>query len=80
MHSIPISMNSLRIVSVLGYWMMHCHFSDHVTQGMAVIMQVGEDGTEIPQPSSDFPQCGNYPNPKKQSVFMLPLEDLRDRI
>ncbi|PNF18423.1 hypothetical protein B7P43_G09045 [Cryptotermes secundus] len=42
-----------------GLWFFHCHFLYHVATGMAVVIQVGNDGDWPPVPRK-FPKCGNY--------------------
>lgn len=43
----------------VGLWFFHCHFMYHLATGMAVVMQVGNDGDWPPVPPK-FPRCGNY--------------------
>ena len=37
-----------------GYWMMHCHNTRHEYEGMASLVQIGDDFPDVPP---DFPEC-----------------------
>ncbi|XP_059483123.1 uncharacterized protein LOC132201179 [Neocloeon triangulifer] len=42
-----------------GYWLFHCHISEHMALGMALNFKVGENKDMVPPPKN-FPRCGNY--------------------
>jgi len=43
----------------LGYWLFHCHISEHMAQGMALAFKVGIH-SEMVKPPAHFPRCGNF--------------------
>ncbi|XP_066591244.1 uncharacterized protein [Prorops nasuta] len=47
------------LASSPGYWLLHCHISNHAEMGMGVVLKVGED-SEMRHPPSSFPTCGNW--------------------
>ncbi|KAK3752522.1 hypothetical protein RRG08_032812 [Elysia crispata] len=42
-----------------GMWFLHCHITSHTSNGMGVIVQVG-DKSEFPKPPKNFPRCGSW--------------------
>lgn len=42
----------------LGFWFLHCHISNHLMLGMAMVLQVGEV-SEMADIPLNFPTCGN---------------------
>lgn len=44
---------------ILGYWLFHCHISEHMAQGMALAFKVGMH-SEMVKPPPNFPRCGNF--------------------
>lgn len=56
-----------------GFWLFHCHVTNHMELGMAMILQVGSYA-EMAETPSNFPSCGNwYMNEELQnssSAFM----------
>ena len=44
---------------MLGWWFMHCHLEQHQIQGMALILQEGEDDY-MNRPPDAFPTCGSF--------------------
>ncbi|KAK3911751.1 Laccase-4 [Frankliniella fusca] len=42
-----------------GFWFFHCHVSNHVHLGMALVLQVGEE-SEMPPVPRNFPRCGDW--------------------
>ncbi|KAK7504004.1 hypothetical protein BaRGS_00004736 [Batillaria attramentaria] len=42
-----------------GIWFFHCHMEDHLTQGKAFVIQVGDNGDFPPLPDI-FPRCGGW--------------------
>lgn len=51
-----------------GFWLMHCHYEWHLSNGMALVFQVGETYEMVPPPI-DFPKCNNYTPNKLSGVF-----------
>ncbi|XP_071949700.1 uncharacterized protein [Antedon mediterranea] len=43
-----------------GIWFFHCHIETHLEDGMAMVLQVGEED-DIQKPPKDFPTCGSWP-------------------
>lgn len=43
---------------IAGYWLLHCHQVTHHTEGMAMVLNVGE-GQHPPLPP-DFPACAPF--------------------
>lgn len=43
----------------VGFWPLHCHFTNHNENGMVVVFQVGNDN-EIPKIPRHWPTCGDY--------------------
>ncbi|XP_046671600.1 laccase-6-like [Homalodisca vitripennis] len=41
-----------------GFWLFHCHVTNHMVLGMAMVLQVGEYH-EMPDTPPNFPTCGN---------------------
>jgi L-ascorbate oxidase len=56
-----IGLSSLRynMIRFLGYWLFHCHISEHMALGMALAFKVGFH-SEMKRPPTNFPRCGNY--------------------
>ncbi|CAH0392144.1 unnamed protein product [Bemisia tabaci] len=50
-----------------GYWIVHCHVSNHMELGMAFVLQVGEERDMTPLPRS-FPICGDWPNAQENGA------------
>jgi hypothetical protein len=50
---------NILFLSSSGMWFFHCHFMYHLATGLAVVIQVGNDGDWPPVPRN-FPRCGNY--------------------
>lgn len=48
-----------KILKLVGFWLLHCHFQYHLIIGMHLVFQVGEEG-DLPPVPRDFPKCGNY--------------------
>ncbi|XP_066994431.1 uncharacterized protein [Anabrus simplex] len=42
-----------------GYWIFHCHISNHAELGMATVLKVGDHSEMVPVPRN-FPQCGDW--------------------
>ncbi|XP_075210800.1 uncharacterized protein LOC142318144 [Lycorma delicatula] len=42
-----------------GYWLFHCHVSNHMELGMAMVLKVGSHSNMAKVPA-DFPKCGNW--------------------
>ncbi|XP_016840817.1 laccase-4-like [Nasonia vitripennis] len=40
-----------------GYWFLHCHFDEHASNGMALVIKVGEH-EDLPNVPKNFPKCG----------------------
>nr|CAD7440973.1 unnamed protein product [Timema bartmani] len=47
------------VTSNPGYWFFHCHISNHVEMGMALVMKVGDHEDMLEEPE-DFPTCGSW--------------------
>ncbi|CAG2067752.1 unnamed protein product, partial [Timema podura] len=47
------------VTSNPGYWFFHCHISNHVEMGMALVMKVGDHENMLEEPE-DFPTCGSW--------------------
>ncbi|XP_061193854.1 uncharacterized protein LOC133202090 isoform X2 [Saccostrea echinata] len=58
-----------------GFWFVHCHIDNHMTIGMAVVLQVGEPD-EMPKLPTGFPRCSNSKfNPDVESKSKFDQED-----
>ncbi|RZF49073.1 hypothetical protein LSTR_LSTR008359 [Laodelphax striatellus] len=42
-----------------GYWLFHCHVSNHMELGMAMVFKVGQHSDMVKTPKN-FPRCGNW--------------------
>uniref|UniRef100_A0A1B6D0K9 Plastocyanin-like domain-containing protein n=2 Tax=Clastoptera arizonana TaxID=38151 RepID=A0A1B6D0K9_9HEMI len=41
-----------------GFWLFHCHVSNHMELGMSLVFQVGNYG-DMAAPPPNFPKCGS---------------------
>lgn len=44
---------------ILGWWLYHCHFLQHLFNGMSVVFHIGQD-SDLPPTPKNFPKCGNF--------------------
>ncbi|KAJ8307393.1 hypothetical protein KUTeg_015477 [Tegillarca granosa] len=49
-----------------GVWMLHCHFKNHFTDGMALL--INDSFSRHPPPPEGFPVCHDYPRMYKPPV------------
>ncbi|KAK5648672.1 hypothetical protein RI129_003564 [Pyrocoelia pectoralis] len=42
-----------------GFWLLHCHFLNHLLTGMSMVLQVG-NLSDFPPLPKHFPRCGDY--------------------
>lgn len=42
-----------------GYWLLHCHLTNHQNSGMNLVMQEGEI-QDMPPTPPNFPMCNNF--------------------
>ncbi|KAK0076164.1 hypothetical protein PV326_011020 [Microctonus aethiopoides] len=42
-----------------GWWLYHCHFLQHLFNGMSVVFHIGQD-SDLPPTPKNFPKCGNF--------------------
>lgn len=42
-----------------GYWMAHCHQTEHLHEGMAMVLDIDGESMKNSIPAG-FPTCGNF--------------------
>lgn len=48
-----------------GFWLLHSHLGHHQSQGMALVLQEGDNGDMVRTPPN-FPTCGSFQTSKEQ--------------
>ena len=47
-----------------GFWLLHCHVEYHISDGMGLIMQVGEP-EDMPDHPEGMDRCGDFHTPEE---------------